>query len=89
MTLTQVDYRFRPADVEVRRGRVRIAVVNRGRLAHGLRILRGGREVVRVAAQLPGRRRTVTARLRPGRYRMLCAIGNHEELGMWGTLVVR
>jgi uncharacterized cupredoxin-like copper-binding protein len=28
-------------------------------------------------------------RLRRGTYKMLCAIGNHEELGMWGTLEVR
>ena len=89
LTIAQVDYRYRPQAVRAQAGRLRLTVVNRGRISHTLRLERGGREVVRVSAQLPGERTTVQARLRPGVYRMLCAIGNHEELGMWGTLVVR
>jgi plastocyanin len=89
VTIAQVDFRFRPQHVEARAGRLRLTVVNRARLAHTLRIVRDGRERVRVTSQLPGRRTAVTARLEPGSYRMLCALANHEELGMHGTLVVR
>ena len=89
VTVEQVDFRFRPQHIEAPPGRIAITVVNRARLAHTLRITRGDRERVRVTSQLPGSRTAVTARLRRGRYRMLCAIANHEELGMYGTLVVR
>ena len=89
ITIAQVDYRFQPQRIRAGRGPLTVTVVNRARLAHTLRVMRGARERIRVTAQLPGERTTVTARLRPGRYRLLCALGNHEELGMWGTLVVR
>jgi plastocyanin len=89
VAVTQVDYRFRPQALEARRGRLVLTVVNRARLPHTLRLVRGGREVLRIPSVAPGARATVARRLRPGDYRMLCAIGNHEELGMWGTLVVR
>ena len=68
---------------------VTLTVTNEGRLPHTLRVRRGARVYVQVSAQLPGERATVTARLPRGKYRMLCSIGNHEELGMYGTLVVR
>ena len=87
--VTQVDYRFQPQRLRTQAGRVTFRVTNRGRLAHTLRVRRGEREQVAVSAQLPGETSTVTERLRPGDYRLFCAIGNHEELGMWGTLVVR
>ena len=89
VTIAQVDFRFQPQHIRAQRGRLTIRVVNRARLAHTLRILRGARERVRVTSQLPGRRTTVIARLRPGEYRMVCALANHEELGMYGTLEVR
>lgn len=87
--VSQVDYRFRPQRLATEAGRVTLTVTNRGRLAHTLRLRKGGREWLRTSAQLPGETTTVTERLEPGSYRMFCAIGNHEELGMWGTLVVR
>ena len=89
LTITQVDFRFRPQRIEAGAGRLAITVVNRARLAHTLRIVQGERERVRVTSQLPGSRTAVTARLPSGRYRLLCALANHEELGMYGTLVVR
>ena len=89
VTIAQVDFRFQPQHIRAERGRLTISAVNRARLAHTLRIVRGARERVRVTSQLPGGRTTVTARLRPGEYRMVCALANHEELGMYGTLEVR
>jgi plastocyanin len=89
LTVAQVDYRFEPQRIRAAAGRLRLTVVNRGRLPHTLRVAGGGREWLRVRSQLPGERSTVAARLPRGDYKLVCAIGNHEELGMWGTLVVR
>lgn len=85
----QHDYRFRPAALRASSGRVRIEVVNRGRLPHALRLTRDGRERLRIPTMLPGERASATARLEAGTYRMLCPIANHEELGMYGSVTVR
>ena len=89
LTVVQTDYRYAPQRARASAGRLTLTVVNRARLSHTLRIEREGRTHLRVASQLPGERTRATVRLRRGTYKMLCAIGNHEELGMWGTLVVR
>ena len=89
ITIAQTDYRYAPQRVRAPAGRLTLTVVNRARLSHTLRVARGSRTLIQVSSQLPGERTTVSRRLRRGDYRMFCAIGNHEELGMWGTLVVR
>jgi plastocyanin len=64
--------------------------VNRGRLAHTFRLERGeDRIVAKVSSLLPGDRTSKTVRVRKGTYRFFCALSNHEELGMYGTLVVK
>lgn len=83
------DYRFAPASVEMEAGRVRVEVVNGGRLPHALRLVRDGTERLKITTVLPGERDSARARLTRGSYRMLCPIGNHEELGMYGVLTVR
>jgi hypothetical protein len=83
------DYRFDPEFIRTSDRRIRIQVRNRGRLPHALRLRLRGRERLSIPTVLPGSSRSVTARLEPGSYRMACPIGNHEELGMYGVLVVR
>jgi plastocyanin len=83
------DYRFQPQAIRTSADRVRIEVVNRGRLPHALRLRLRGQERLSIPTVLPGRRAVASARLEPGSYRMVCPIGNHEELGMYGVLVVR
>jgi len=89
LAVTQDDYLFDPQRIAVARpGPVTLTVRNRGRIGHTLRLRRGARLYVEVPTLLPGERTTVTRTLPAGRYRMFCAIANHEELGMWGTLEV-
>jgi plastocyanin len=87
--LTQTDFRWRPQLVRAPAGELTFAVVNRARLPHNLRVEGRGREWARLSALKPGERDQVRAKLPPGDYRLLCSIANHEELGMYGTLVVR
>jgi plastocyanin len=84
------DFSIAPQRIAARPGRLRVAVANRGRINHTLVVVRDGREAGRTAPSLkPGARGALTVDLRAGEYRMICVIGNHEELGMSGTLTVR
>lgn len=83
------DFLIRPQNVRADAGELTFAVTNRGRLPHNFRLRDGGREVVEIATLLPGESATASARLRPGNYKMVCTVANHEQLGMTGRLVVR
>ena len=89
LTLFQHDFYFDPQVVHAKPGRLELQVVNRGRLPHNFRIEKGGREVGRTSALKPGEADRVSVRLTRGDYRYFCSVGNHEELGLYGTLVVR
>ena len=82
------DFRYRPQLIRSAPGRIRFDLVNHGRLAHTFRLERGN-VVAKVSSLLPGDRATKVARVRKGDYRFFCALSNHQELGMYGTLVVR
>jgi plastocyanin len=45
--------------------------------------------VAKVSSLLPGDSTSTRFRVRAGEYRFFCALSNHEELGMYGTLVVK
>jgi plastocyanin len=98
LTVELDEYRILPEDAVVRPGRLRIAATNVGRLTHNLKIVRERKddreappiELGGTATAQPGD--TVSAtfeRLRPGRYRMVCTISNHDDLGQYGELIVR
>lgn len=89
VAVTLDDFRFEPQAIRARSGRISFALRNRGRLAHTFRLRIKGRPVVEVPSLLPGESTTRAARLPRGSYRMFCALANHEELGMYGTLTVR
>jgi plastocyanin len=88
VAVTIEDFRYRPQLIRAAPGRIRFDLVNHGRLAHTFRLERGN-VVAKVSSLLPGDRATKVARVRTGEYRFLCALSNHEELGMYGTLVVK
>jgi hypothetical protein len=88
-TLTLDDFLIRPQSVEVPAGRLTLTVVNGGAIGHNLRIQRGNHTVFSLLTLKPGVRITRTVRLKPGRYRMLDSIPQHEILGTYGTLVAR
>ena len=83
------DFLIRPQEVRAQAGALTFEVRNRGRLGHNFRLRDEGREVVEIATLLPGESGSATARLRPGSYKMVCTVANHEQLGMTGRLVVR
>ena len=90
VAVTIRDFRYEPQQIRAAPGRLRLDFVNKGRLAHTFRLERGeDRIVAKVSSLLPGDRRSKTVRVRKGTYRFFCALSNHEELGMYGTLVVR
>ena len=90
VAVTLDDYRYRPQLIRAAPGRVRFDLVNRGRLAHTFRLERGEDQIVaKVSSLLPRDRARKTVRVRKGTYRFFCALSNHEELGMYGTLVVK
>ena len=83
------EYRLVPQRVSARAGPVTFSTSNRGVLAHNLRLVKQERRWGGVGTHKPGRAGRVTLRLEPGNYRMLCSVGQHEELGMFGSLAVR
>jgi plastocyanin len=89
VTITATDFRYTPQTIVARPGRLRLRIVNRGRLAHTLWISRKDHNVAKASSLLPGVRTTKTLKVRKGTYRFFCALSNHEELGMYGTLIVR
>jgi plastocyanin len=84
------EYSFDPATVVVAGGpaQINVALDNRGSLAHNLKLFRGGREVGGTPTFPGGGTRSDWVKLDLGTYRMVCTVGNHEELGMVGTLEV-
>jgi plastocyanin len=89
VTITLDDYSIAPQRIRAEPGRVRFRVVNRGAIGHTLRVMRGGREVAGVRTLLPGASGTAAGTLERGDYDLVCILGNHEVLGMYGTLTVR
>jgi plastocyanin len=82
------DFRYRPQLIRAHPGTLRFDLVNRGRLAHTFRLSRKGHEVAKVSSLLPGEHARASVRVRAGEYRFFCALANHKELGMYGTLLV-
>jgi plastocyanin len=96
LMLTLDDFSIAPQDVSARAGELTVTVVNRGHIGHNLHVRRYTREVaspardvVKIPTVKPGRSVTRRIRLKPGTYTMYCSVANHEELGMYGKLVVR
>jgi uncharacterized cupredoxin-like copper-binding protein len=96
LTLGDPEYAMSPGAIKVRSGPIRIVARNKGRLTHNVKveeandeegatpIVFGGTETMQPGETAPG----VTVRLFPGRYRLVCTIGNHENLGQYAELEV-
>lgn len=90
------EYAIEPGHIVVGAGRVRIVARNRGVLTHNVAVVTAPEpgddeeELGRTDTAFPGER--VTERepivLRPGRYRLLCTIANHDNLGQYAELEV-
>jgi len=93
VTLRLDEYRILPHTVSVRPGRIKIVATDTGVLTHNVRIqsLTPGTPVIFGTTPTAHPGQTVSAKitLRPGRYRLVCTLGNHADLGQIATLVVR
>lgn len=88
--VTALEFEYRLSRLSVRQGRVLIELVNYGEDEHDLVLRRvGGRKSWKLQKLLPGERATLSLRLRPGSYRLWCAVGDHRVRGMRATLRVR
>jgi plastocyanin len=87
-TVVLDDYEFRPRAVDARRGGT-LTVVNQGGTAHNLTVRRGSTKLAATDSFLKGDRARLRIDLPPGRYRIVCTVPGHRQLGMTGTLVVR
>jgi len=88
-SFTLDDFFISPQRVRVSPGRVTFTATNRGRTTHTLRVSDGVHDLLSITTLHPGQTGRASATLERGTYKLYCAIANHEQLGMSGTLVVR
>jgi plastocyanin len=90
LRMTAEEYRFDPQVIRVKGpGKLTIDLANDGSLAHDVRVRRDGQDVGGTPSFQGGESRTATLDLKPGRYELLCTVGDHADLGMRGELVVK
>jgi hypothetical protein len=91
------EYRLRPENLEVPAGTIHLEATNTGRLTHNLAIESFDHEdgveptlYGRTDTLHPGQHGSEQAPiiLKPGKYRLTCTIGNHDDLGQYGELKV-
>jgi len=92
------EYRIVPQSIVVPKpGRMKFVVTNSGRLTHNLAVQippdkPDGTPVLvdRTETMQPGQTaRPIKIDLKPGTYRLVCTIANHDDLGQFGTLKVQ
>lgn len=90
------EYRIVPQAVTVPAGRIRIVARNTGRLTHNVAVVQFDRplgdeeekQYARTPTAHPGDVVRTTVTLKPGKYRLVCTIANHDNLGQFGELKV-
>jgi plastocyanin len=84
------EYSFDPSTIVLKgAGTLTVRLENKGSLAHNLKVLRGDEQIGGTPAMPGGRTASARLDLGHGTYRIICSVGDHEELGMHGTLRVR
>jgi hypothetical protein len=89
VNLTIEDFRLHPQIVRAGPGMITFSVRNTGRLPHNFRLRGIGGTRMKLPTLLPGESAFRTIPLGRGDWRMFCSLANHEELGLYGTLVIR
>jgi plastocyanin len=91
------EYRVLPERIEVRAGRITLVARNTGRLTHNLAVVQFERPLgdeqekdygKPTKTLFPGETGETTVDLRPGKYRLVCTIANHDNLGQYAELKV-
>jgi plastocyanin len=88
VTIHLTEFHISPATLVLKPGRYAITAVNDGTLAHRFALGRGRAAVGHPPVIPPGGHATLRVTLPTGRYRMFCALSNHDVLGMYGRVVV-
>jgi plastocyanin len=84
------EYSFDPSTIVLKgAGTLTVTLRNKGSLAHNLKLLRAGEDIGGTSTIPAGRSESTPLNLEHGSYRMICSVGDHEQLGMTGTLIVR
>jgi plastocyanin len=87
-TVSMKEYAFNPSDVTVKRGGT-VTAENKGTIAHNLTVEQGSKKVAGTSTFLSGKSEKLKVDLTPGKYKMLCTVPGHEQLGMKGTFTVK
>jgi uncharacterized cupredoxin-like copper-binding protein len=91
------EYRVLPEHIQVTAGKITIVARNTGRLTHNLVVVQFkrplGDEVEKQYGKptktlFPGQTGSTTVDLEPGKYRLICTISNHDNLGQYAELKV-
>jgi hypothetical protein len=83
------EFSYSLSRTKVRAGRVIVELVNRGQDTHDLDLRRvGGTRIFRFPDVQPGQVVDREWKLAPGRYKLWCAIADHNERGMHAVLRV-
>jgi uncharacterized cupredoxin-like copper-binding protein len=91
------EYRVLPEHIEVHAGRITFVAHDTGRLTHNLAVVQFKRPLGseqekhygRATKTLfPGDTAQTTVKLEPGKYRLVCTIANHDNLGQYAELKV-
>ncbi len=96
---TVTEYSITPSELSIRPGRIKFVLRNEGRLVHNVRVetIPEDGDRARPACRdrpcgtptaQPGQRVTGKVLLEPGTYRLTSTIGNQDDLGANGRLVV-
>jgi plastocyanin len=87
VAISETDFALDPSEATVAAGPVTFDVINDGQTLHNLEVEGNGVEEVSEDID-PGQSTQLAVDLTAGEYVMYCAIGNHRELGMEGTVTV-
>ena len=83
------EFRYSLSRTKVRAGRVIVELVNRGQDTHDLDLRRiGGTRIFHFPDVQPGQFLDRELKLAPGRYKLWCAVADHDERGMHAVLRV-
>jgi plastocyanin len=90
------EYRILPKVVSAPAGSLRLIARNDGILTHNVAVETipsdpdvQPRVIVRTRTLHPGERDLQTFTIKPGKYRLVCTLANHDDLGQTGTLIVK
>lgn len=91
------EYRVLPEHIEVRAGRITFVATNVGELTHNVGVVQFERALgddedreygKHTKTLFPSQTGETTVDLAPGKYRLICSVANHDNLGQYAELDV-